>query len=109
MDIFLIFLVIICSSLLLMALITCFCFFSKKIKKNTQVKKNDELFDEIVRLGYENQSKNLKSGNIKMNILTNDFEGDNELLIMQKFNKLISSNMFDELYKINGDTDLWKI
>lgn len=110
MDIFVIFTIGILVALLVCSLIFLVSFIKERrsIKKTTRCFNKYE-FDEIVSAGYIKQNQNLKSGDIKMNILTNDAKGNNEILIMDKFRKMLNSSMFDELSKISGDSDLWKI
>lgn len=110
MDIFVIFTILIVVILFVCALIFLFSFLkAKKSASKMRIDLNKYEFDDVVSEGYVRQRQNLKTGDIKMNILANDAQGNNEILIMDKCRKMLSSPMFDQISEINGDSDLWKI
>lgn len=72
-----------------------------------------------MRTAYKNQYKELRNGKMKMHLLSNNSDGDNELQIMEKYNKLLNdketfiylANMSGGLYYKNeyGETVAWRI
>ena len=59
-----------------------------------------------VEESYQKQIKLVNDGDIKMNILTNDSDGDNEIRIMNNFKRLIQSPMFDVVVCVKGDLEI---
>lgn len=63
-------------------------------------------FREEVEQSYQKQIKLVNDGDIKMNILSNDSDGDNEMHIMNNFKKMIQSSMFVIIADVKGDFEI---
>ena len=71
-----------------------------------RTKKCADQFRYEVEESYKRQIKLVNDGDIKMNILTNDSEGDNEMHIMNHFRRMIQSSMFDVVVGVKGDLEI---
>ena len=102
MDLFVLLSILILAVVIIANLITLVYFLNqrKKRKQEQNLLKTQlcSQFQEIVNSSYAIQNANLMNGEIKMNILTNDSVGDNELLILKKSKKLLNSDMFDFIF-----------
>lgn len=102
MDLFVLLSILILAIVIIANLITLIYFLNqrKKRKQEQNLLKTQlcSQFQEIVNSSYAVQNANLMNGEIKMNILTNDSVGDNELLILKKSKKLLNSDMFDFIF-----------